>query len=117
MVFRVVVAGSRGFANAELLGRKLSHLLANYSDICIISGCARGADSLGEQWALANSHKVLRMPADWHVYGKSAGYKRNVAMAEAANACVVFWDGKSRGSQHMINICEERDIPVRVIKY
>ena len=102
MVFRVVVAGSRGFANAELLGRKLSHLLANYSDICIISGCARGADSLGEQW---------------HVYGKSAGYKRNVAMAEAANACVVFWDGKSRGSQHMINICEERDIPVRVIKY
>ena len=52
-----------------------------------------------------------------HLYGKSAGYKRNVAMAEAANACVVFWDGKSRGSQHMINICEERDIPVRVIKY
>jgi|TARA_R110002111_G_scaffold21735_1_gene50336 hypothetical protein len=117
MVFSVVVAGSRGFADVELLDRKLSHLLVNRSDICIISGGARGADSLGEQWALANNHKVLRMPADWDLHGKSAGYKRNVEMAEAADACVIFWDGESRGSQHMINICEHREIPLRVIKY
>lgn len=41
------------------------------------------------------------MPADWTTYGKKAGYIRNEAMAEKADAVIVFWDGKSPGAGHM----------------
>lgn len=52
---RVIIAGSRGFTNYDLLSDKSSKIISeilrnNYdiSDIEIVSGTARGADELGE---------------------------------------------------------------------
>ena len=42
------------------------------------------------------------------VHGKKAGYLRNVDMAEYADALVAFWDGKSKGTGHMIDIVLKR---------
>jgi hypothetical protein len=117
MSFNVVVAGGRDFCDARLMMVKLDKLFERVDDVCIISGGARGADKLGERYALSKGYPYIIMPADWDRYGKSAGYRRNQEMAERASACVVFWDGKSRGSKHMIDICEERDIPLRVVRY
>ena len=77
-----------------------------FDGITIISGTARGADRLGERYGEENHYQIKRMPADWDKHGKSAGYKRNAEMAEQADALIVFWDGKSRGSKHMIDIWE-----------
>lgn len=38
-------------------------------------------------------------------------------MAEYADACVVFWDGESKGSKHMIDIATSLNLPLRIIKY
>lgn len=118
-MFRLIVAGSRGFWSQDLMNRKLDHLLHNKSpdEIEIVSGNARGADRFGEVYAHNRGYKVTVMPAEWNKHGKSAGYKRNQQMAEYADACVVFWDGESRGSKHMIDIAKEADMPLRVINY
>ena len=55
------------------------------------------------------------LPDEWDKYGKSAGYRRNVQMAEYADSCVVFWDGKSRGTKHMIDIAEKRNLNLRKV--
>ena len=117
MSFKVIVAGSRKFVDYNLLEYKLDKLLINKSDVCIISGGAKGADTLGERYAKEKSLDIVVIEADWNRYGKSAGYKRNIVMAKQADACVVFWDGKSKGSKHMIDIAKEFEIPVRVVEY
>jgi len=122
-VFRVIIAGSRSLqyestGPRQHLFHKLDNLLSakrKGQEIVIISGTARGADQFGELYANAKGFKIERYPADWDQYGKSAGYKRNVQMAENADALVALWDGKSRGTKHMLDIAKEHGLPSRTI--
>lgn len=116
-IFRVIVAGGRDFDNYDLLERKMDHLLSRIlSPIVIVCGKARGADTLGEQYAKSRGYQIAYYPADWSI-GKSAGYIRNLEMANNADALVAFWDGKSRGTKHMIDIAHKKNLKVRVIYY
>lgn len=116
-MFKVIVAGSRTFNDYTYLKKSLDKLLVNKTSITIISGTARGADQLGERYAQENGYNLLKFPADWDKYGKSAGYKRNEEMAKVADACVVFWDGQSRGSKHMIDIAQKYNLKIRILRY
>ena len=117
-MFRVIIAGSRDFDNYDFLRKKMGFLLQDIKEeIVIICGMARGADLLGKRYAEENSYRVLEYPAQWDKYGKRAGYLRNIEMAENADALVAFWDGRSKGTKHMIDIAINRDLKVRVIKY
>ena len=121
MEIKCIVAGGRDFNNYPLLCMKLNVLFSKKvedgSSISIVSGLARGADSLGEKYARENGYECLEYPADWDKYGKSAGYKRNTQMAAIATHAVIFWDGQSKGTKHMIDLCIERKVSHRVIKY
>lgn len=121
MVFKLIVAGSRDFSDYAFLKRKLDHLLQNIEgEIEIISGEARGADKLGEQYANENGLKFNSHPADWDRYGKSAGYRRNEEMALSVKnnnnfgGCVVFRKNMSKGSSHMIDLATKHGLKLRV---
>ena len=86
-------------------------------DVQVVCGCARGADTLGKQFAEELGLKVLEYPADWDKYGKRAGYIRNEEMAKISNALIAFWDGESRGTKHMIDLAKEYGLPTRIIYY
>lgn len=117
-MFKVIIAGTRDFNNYHLLKMKLDKILSNITDdIVIVSGKARGADTLGEKYAKEKGYQIAEFPADWEKFGRSAGYKRNVQMAEYADACVCFWDGRSPGTKHMINIANQYKLQIRVVKY
>ena len=117
-MFRLIVAGGRDFDNYAGLEKSLDYLLKNINDeIQIVCGMARGADCLGERYAKEHGYKVRYFQADWDMDGKSAGYKRNVQMAENADALVAFWDGQSRGTKHMIETAQRMGLDVRVKKY
>lgn len=117
-MFRVIIAGSRDFNDFDLLKQRMDKLLSNITDdIAIVSGMARGADSLGVRYAALKGYALHSFPADWDKYGKSAGYKRNEEMARNADALVAFWDGKSKGTKHMIDIARLHGLKVRVINY
>lgn len=118
-MFRVIVAGSRQFSDYELLKRELDRLLINKisEGIQVVCGEARGADSLGKQYAIEKGYSVASYPADWNRYGKAAGYYRNQQMADNADALVAFWDGISSGTENMIQIARQKRIPVRIVRY
>lgn len=113
---KVIIAGGRNFDNFILLKKKCDEILADYNDITIISGTANGADKLGERYAAVKGYDLLRFPADWKK-GKSAGYLRNIEMAENADILIAFWDKASRGTGHMIDIAKKRNLIVHVINY
>lgn len=117
-MFRVIIAGGRDFNNYPGLSTTMDKLLKNINDdIEIVCGMAKGADRLGEQYAKENGYRVIYMPADWDTDGKAAGYKRNIRMAEYANALVAFWDGQSSGTKHMIETAQKMRLDVRVVRY
>lgn len=119
--YKVIVAGSREFDNEKLAFDYLDKInqIAEcmHKKMTIISGTARGADTIGINYAKSRSLECIEMPADWDKYGKSAGYIRNKEMAKVANSAIVFWDGESKGSEHMINIMNDMNKPVWVILY
>ena len=121
MLYRIIIAGGRSFSDYKLLKDKLDYYLRDKVrqgyEIIIISGTANGADKLGERYAMERGYKIERYPADWNKYKKAAGYRRNVQMSEVANACVVFWDGISPGSKHMIDIATNKGLPLRIVRY
>lgn len=119
-IYKIIIAGGRDFMDYNLLKEKVNKILQEKRvshKIVIISGCARGADTLGLRYASENAFDVEEYPADWDKYGKKAGYMRNVEMAKDADALIAFWDGKSKGTKHMIDIATERNLPIRVIRY
>lgn len=116
-MFKVIIAGGRDFNDYTLLKRKCDKLLQYHKDIQIISGKARGADTLGEKYAKDKCLPTILFPANWDKYGKSAGYIRNSEMADYSDALIAFWDGKSKGTQHMIDLARTKGLNVRVINY
>ena len=111
----IIVAGSRTFTNCKLLEETLNKYITS-NDI-IISGVAKGADTLGIIYSHKHNIKVKYFPANWNLYGKSAGYKRNVKMANNANMLIAFWDSTSKGTKHMIDIMHKQNKKVIIIKF
>lgn len=115
--FRVIVAGGRDFFNYRLLEEKLDRLLSPKENVVIVSGMAKGADRCGEEYARKHGLQISFFPALWNQHGTRAGFIRNEEMAKNADAVVCFWDGKSSGTQHMIETARNMKLPVRIINY
>lgn len=77
----------------------------------------RGADRVGEFVAHFYNIHVKRFIPDWDTLGKRAGYVRNVEMAEYADSLLVFWDKKSKGTEHMIKIAKQKGLIVKIVYY
>ena len=123
-MFRVIIAGSRDFNDYELLKKTCDDILSSVpDDVEVVSGGARGADKLGERFAKEYKLPLKVFPADWDKHGKSAGYKRNQAMAYYASygdlkgLLVCFWDGESNGTRHMIDMANNYGLHVKCIHY
>jgi len=116
---KIIVAGGRDFSNYPLMKERLDYLFQNIpkNELVIISGMARGADTLALRYASEMGIPVIKMPADWNKYKKSAGYIRNEDMAKIADGLVAFWDGQSRGTANMIAIANSKNLVVHVVRY
>lgn len=124
---RVLVCGGRDYgtrvteegytvintAEVENLNTTLDSLKTEFTDLVIIQGEARGADTLAKDWALRNKVMTLSFPANWKQYGKSAGYRRNTQMLEEGKPDIVIAFPGGRGTKMMCEIAETAGITVR----
>ena len=70
---KIVIAGSRGISDYEVLKRAIAK--SDFSIGEVVSGTARGVDTLGELWAA--EHNVRKFPANWGRFGRAAGMYGN----------------------------------------
>ena len=113
---KLIIAGTRTFTNYQKLKQICDHFLKDQTNIEIVSGAYyRGADKLGEQYAKERGYKLTQFPADWKIFGRAAGPKRNEQMANYADALIAFWDGKSKGTLNMIKLANQNKLSVTVI--
>jgi hypothetical protein len=84
----------------------------------LVSGACRGADTLGERYAEEQHWVIHSHPPDYDKYpGRSAPLIRNEAMAEEADVLVAFWDGRSRGTRHMIGCAFRNNLEIHIFRY
>lgn len=111
---RLAIVGSRTFNDYEYLVKALHTLVqcSGFSFTEVVSGGARGADSLAETYAQYHGIPLKIFPAEWDKYGKSAGYRRNELIVKECDVLVAFWDGVSRGTKHSIDLAVKYNKPV-----
>lgn len=112
---KVAIVGSREFDDYELVCKSLEKVKDKIT--LIISGGARGADSLAERFAIQNNIKTLIFKPDWDKYGKKAGFLRNKDIISSADIIIAFWDGNSAGTASSIDLAESYGKPIKVILY
>lgn len=105
-IVRIAIVGGRDFSDYGLMKERLAEVAQQYTIICVVSGGARGADTLGERWAKENGISTMIFPADWDRFGKSAGFRRNKDIVANADLVVAFWDGKSKGTKSTIDLAK-----------
>ena len=121
-MFYCLVVGSRTFDNYQLMCNVLDHLLQNQKEIVIVSGGARGADTLAEKYAKEHGYPLKVFKADWQRFGKKAGYLRNEEMHKYISVhdkrgVVAFWDGTSKGTAHNFELSVKYNNPIKIYNY
>ena len=112
---KTIIAGSRDITDIREVEKAIKS--SGFSISEVVCGGARGVDALGWKWAGGREGvRIILIVAQWDKFGKSAGYKRNEEMAEYADALIAVWDGKSKGTKHMIDIATRYGLPVFVHK-
>ncbi len=109
---KVIIAGSRGVTDYEVV--KQAILESGFEVTQVISGTAKGVDTLGARYGQENNIPVREMSANWDYWGKIAGWKRNEEMAEVADALIAIWDGQSKGTRNMISIAKRHNLKIYV---
>lgn len=122
---KVIIAGSRTLnkesyvetAVAQAFNKWVSENQDNWQNYIapeIVSGGAQGIDFLAELYAKKHTLKFTEFKADWSRFGKAAGIIRNGVMGDYADALIAIWDGKSKGTLHMMNDMVYKKKPVFV---
>lgn len=124
---RIIIAGSRGFENFQLLVSECDDFIRlygyNHKQITIITGGAKGADNLGRLYATLKDFRHEVKLAKWTEHGMKAGRIRNQEMADYAcsNECIphliAFWDEESIGTKNMIDIAKKMNFKGRVVLF
>lgn len=129
---RVIIAGGREIEDYELLLTAIKKSKFKIKEV--VSGTAKGVDTLGERYAEEKGIPVKRFPAEWNnlelpgaeirtklnkwtgkedKYVFNAGFIRNGQMADYADACIVV-PGEGSGSRDMAKKAKEKGLKVYV---
>ena len=112
---KLAIVGSRTFNDYKKLEKEVNAYCPREELEEIISGGAKGADSLAEQYACEYGIDLNVIKASWRTYGKQAGYMRNVVIIEQADQVIAFWDGESKGTKHTIDTAKKAGKPVFIV--
>lgn len=135
--FKLIVAGGRDFNLPGVLEYWIMEYISRLPQdmvVSIVSGMARGADRLAYEFAKRMRTKVYEYPAQWDdlnapgaivrtnfktgkTYNANAGFVRNQVMANVGDGLLVFWDGKSKGTEHMITCAKNKGIKIIIVYY
>lgn len=108
---KVIIAGGRKYQGDYVEDFELLDKFRKENMITeVVSGGQSGADELGERWGRLKHLQVKRFPANWQKYGKAAGPIRNKAMAEYADAVILFPGGA--GTHDMFKKAKEYGLKI-----
>ena len=113
MGMTIAVIGSRGFSDYKALSEELD----KYDIGCIVSGGAKGADSLARRYANERNIRIVEHLPNYTKYQRRAPLVRNQLIVADADLIIAFWDGVSTGTAHAIGLARKNKKDIRVLLY
>jgi hypothetical protein len=119
---KVIIAGSRLINDDRIVDEAIN--LSQFKITEVVSGMCYGVDLIGRTWAQERNIPIEEFPAKWQCdnpqcfchkpkqFHPEAGPIRNQQMARYANALILIWNGKSRGSRSMLKEAERAGIKI-----
>jgi len=119
-MFKIAIIGSREYNNYHKVEKEFFKLLDNLKltkeNILIISGGAKGIDTIAQQIAKNHGIPILIFYPDYTKYGKKAPLLRNIQIVKNSDFILAFPTRDSRGTRFVIREAEKRKVPCRVIE-
>jgi len=113
---RLAVVGSRDFTNHLLMRSRVDDIDAGGWIEAIVSGGAAGADSLAPIIAQGLEVPCTVHKPEWDKHGKAAGFIRNQAIVDDADAVAAFFGPgpETKGTQDTIRRARKARKPVHI---
>ncbi|MBO7319850.1 MAG: hypothetical protein J6V06_07530 [Clostridia bacterium] len=83
----------------------------------IFSGGAIGIDTSARNFAREHHIFLTDILPEYDLYGRSAPLIRNDLIISLADKMIIFWDGKSRGTNYIVKKCREINKPFDLYLY
>lgn len=107
---RLAIIGSRDCPTIDI-----SRYVPEIPDT-IVSGGARGADTLAREYAMKNNIPLLEFLPKYAVYGRKAPIMRNIQIVNNCDSLLAFWDGTSQGTKFTIDYARRKGIPCKIVR-
>lgn len=115
---KIAIVGGRDFNNYELVKNTLVKFINENENIqALISGGAKGADSLAERLAVDLNIPIHIYKPDFKRFGRGATIVRNSEIVENSDVIFAFWDGKSKGTHDTIKKAQKSQKTVIIVNY
>jgi len=116
---KVIIAGPRTIYDTGLVRRAVVE--SGFEITELVSGCASGIDQAAlDVAAIDGWPEPMRFKAVWRKPDGStdigAGIKRNLLMAQYADALIAIWDGVSTGTKNMIDTAYKLGLKVFILR-
>jgi predicted NAD-dependent protein-ADP-ribosyltransferase YbiA (DUF1768 family) len=109
---KLAIVGSRSISDIKTIEDNISE----FGEIeMIISGGAKGVDSLAQDYAKKSGTPIKIIYPSWDKNGKGAGFKRDVLIVEECDKALIIYDGDSLGAMHDINLCVQKRKPCKIV--
>lgn len=114
---KLAIVGSRSFTDYDLLVENISNIVSKPITL-IVSGGAKGTDTLAEDFAKEFNIPLKVFAANWYkngIYNKYAGFERNHDIVSQADYVIAFWDKVSKGTLHTITLAKRANKLLKVV--
>ncbi len=105
----IAIVGSRDFNDYNIFKKKIDPINSKLEGLVdtIVSGGARGADTMAEIYAREKKISTIIFKPDWEKYGNSAGIIRNRIIIKNSDLVIAFLMGDSKGTKNSIKVAKE----------
>lgn len=112
---KLAIIGSRTFDNVDLFNESINQIKEEITHV--VSGGAKGADKMGEEWAIKNKIPCTIFYPNWEQFKKAAGMIRNRDIINSADVVLAFWDGTSKGTQNSISLAQKANKKTYLVRF
>ncbi len=100
--FKIAIVGSRTFHSYSCIEEFVLRKIDTENISCVVSGAAKGVDTLARKFAHKHNLEMIEFPAEWKKYGAAAGPIRNTKIVEEADIVFAFPTKSSTGTYDSI---------------
>ncbi|MBF1491440.1 MAG: DUF2493 domain-containing protein [Prevotella pallens] len=111
---KIAIIGSRECSNIDFAGN-LETVLNVSKDDTIISGGAKGIDTLAANYAKENNLNLIEFLPDYKKNGRAATFIRNREIVDNSNVVVAFWNGNSKGTKYTLDYARKKEKRIIVV--